>query len=58
MVALDEWFAADLSSVQWLSNGAPETTIHFCRESRTPPRSSERNCDRIADMGEVHEKAM
>ena len=37
---VDEWFAVDLSSVQWLSNGAPVTTIHFCRESRTSPGSS------------------
>jgi hypothetical protein len=40
VAGVDEWFAVDLSSVQWLSNGAPVTTIHFCRELRTSPRSS------------------
>ena len=53
---VDEWFAVDLSSVEWLSNGAPGTTIDFCRESRTSPRSSYRNCDRIAGMGEGSRK--
>jgi hypothetical protein len=29
VAGVDEWFAVDLSSVQWLSDGAPVTTIRF-----------------------------
>jgi len=44
VAGVDEWFAVDLSSVQWLSNGAPVTTIHFwaasCAHRRDPVRGT------------------